>query len=147
MRIDLAVDGVVQAGAIGRCVGHGIGLGLGDLAVQPAGRDLGVEGLLLRLAPFIVLGNSLPIAVERRRRPARRRSVGIRRRIACIAPALANGERNDVYHWRCLPKLVLKKGRAAPAIAARPDRAHADAAFLGVVGLRILERAAKCVPG
>ncbi|RWF72200.1 MAG: hypothetical protein EOQ34_12800 [Mesorhizobium sp.] len=114
MRIDLAIHGVVQSLAVGRRVGHRIGLGAGDLAIQPARGDLGVESLLLRHAPRIVIGHRLPVGIEL----AGRRGVG--RSIAEIGTALANGERDDVDHWLLRHDWALEKGRAG-------DRSRSEA--------------------
>ncbi|TGP17892.1 MULTISPECIES: hypothetical protein [unclassified Mesorhizobium] len=111
---DLAIHGVVQARPVGRRVGHGVGLGARDLAFQPARRDLGVEGALLRHAPFVVIGNLLPVGIER----AGRRGAGCR--IAGIGAALIGEERNDVDHWLLRPKWRWTKGGAARAITAQP---------------------------
>ncbi|WP_206522102.1 MULTISPECIES: hypothetical protein [unclassified Mesorhizobium] len=89
----------MQAGAVGGRIGHRIGLGLGEFAVQPARGDLGVEGLLLRLALLVALGGGLPSVAELLHRFAHRRRARILHRVAGIEPALAYKKRDDVDHW------------------------------------------------
>ncbi|CCV15016.1 hypothetical protein MESS4_730010 [Mesorhizobium sp. STM 4661] len=94
-RIDLAVHGIMQAGAIGRCVGRHIGLGSGDLVHHLAAGNFGVERLLLLFALLKALGDGRKLAAQALHGAADWRSLRILHRVAGIDPALSKLERNS----------------------------------------------------
>jgi hypothetical protein len=90
----LAIHGVVQAAAVGRRILDRFFLGLGDLSVQLAADDLGVERILLLLLLPETLGDGRELVAKALHGGADRRAVGIGNHAAGIEPALGELERD-----------------------------------------------------